>query len=188
MKYKAPIIDRSLADIAARTSKAFFNASDWQRVYGNAEITNALVAYLTKVSIQFDIIPDATIATVPTVSELNALLANIERIRVSAGFPAINGLVEIKDDWAAGSAATAPDYLDANDWERVLDILISTIGSLTEYVVYCGVSAAGQPRFYQHRFRQYDWVQAAETPLRRARTNVAVTGAGLTRNNGYRRY
>jgi len=188
MKYKAPIVDRSLADIAARTSKAFFNARDWQRVYDNAKITNALVAYLTSVAIQFDIIADPTVYSIPTATELNALLANIERIRVSAGFPAIDGLVEIKDDWTAGSAATAPDYLDANDWERVIDILISTIGSLTEYVIYCGVSAAGQPRFYQHRFRQYDWVPLAETPTRRARANVAVAGAGLTRNNGYRRY
>lgn len=188
MKIITPVYDRTPSDVVDKTQKGYFNISDWERVANNSKIVNDLVVFLTQTAIEFDAITPPTISTIPSVDDLNILLANIERMRVSAGFPAIDGMVEIKDDWTAGSAADAPDYESANDWERVLDLILNTIGAMTEYTIYCGVGSAGQPRFYQHRFRQFNWVVPATSPVRRARANVAGSGSGITRNNGFRRY
>lgn len=188
MRYITAISDRTALDITNRTAKAFMNVADWQRIYNNAQMADTLVSFLLSTGITFDAIADPTITTIPTVTQLNTLLANIERVRVASGLPAITGLVEITSIWTAGSAANAPDYLDVNTWEQVLSIIYLTIGLSVEYSVYCGVSATGQPRFYQHRFRQYGWVLPSPSPVRRARTNAAACGAGLTRNNGFRRY
>ncbi|MBV5322625.1 MAG: hypothetical protein JZU60_02170 [Ilumatobacteraceae bacterium] len=188
MKYVTPVFDRTLDDITNRTTKAFFNIADWTRISGNAEAVNILVNFLSKTSIVFNPVTNQLITSIPTAAELNTLLANIERIRVTCSLPAITGLVEIKDDWVAGRTADAPDYETVNDWERVLDILLSANIESADYRVYCGVSNAGQPRFYQHQFRQYAFVQPSSSPVRRSRTQNAIAGAGLTRNNGFRRY
>jgi hypothetical protein len=187
--YQEAIFDRTAEDVENETAKAFFNVADWLRVYGNASIAKSLIALLLEIDIVFNPVAAPTITTIPTVEELNTLLLNIERIRLASGLPEIEGLAELKTDWTAGSSADAPDYLDANEWERVIDVLFYAIGRSVEYRVYCGVSAVGQPRFYQHRWRQFaGWIPPSETPVRRARTGVAAAGQGLTRNNGFRRY
>lgn len=185
--YTTPIFDRTVDDISARTAKAFFNLSDWMRVYGNAQIVNAIVSALNG-HIAFDTVVEPTITTIPTVTELNTLLANIERLRVGSGLPPIEGITSIKHDWIEGSAADAPDYLDANDWEKVLDVIFHSVVLSTDYRVYCGVAGAGQPRLYQARWRVHGWVPDSVSPVRRARTGVATTNTGLTRNNSFRRY
>lgn len=188
MKYITPVYDRTALDVTNRTAKGFLNVADWQRVYNNAQVTKALVDFLLSISITFDTLTEPTITTIPTVSELNTLLANIDRIRINSALPAISGLVEIKDDWTAGSSADTPTYLDVNDWEQVLNVIFTMIGYSVEYIIYCGVATTGQPRFYQHRWRMFGWVEPSATPVRRSRVNVATSGTGLTRTNGFRRY
>jgi hypothetical protein len=189
MRYTPAIFDRTVEDITNKTFKAYLNVEDWRRIYNNSRVANALVAFLVNIDIAFDEISMPTTTTIPTVVELNTLLTNIGEIRIASGLPPITGLVEIKNDWLPGSSADSPTYVDVNDWERVIDIIFHSIGILVDYNrIYCGVPNVGQPSFWQHRFRQFNWVPVSESPVRRARTGIAATGAGLTWNNSFRRY
>jgi len=188
MKYIEPVIDRSAEDVANRTVKAFFNVADWQRIYNNEQVTRLLVEFLRGVSIDFDTLSAVTTATIADAAALNTLLLNIERIRLESELTFMPGMDAVASDWGVGTGADSPDYLDANHWEEVLHIIFNMLPGLVESMIYCGVSATGQPRFYQHRFRQFGWVKPSASPVRRARCAVAAAGAGLTRNNGYRRY
>jgi hypothetical protein len=187
MTYTPPITDRAQLDITNKTAKAFFNVADWVRIYDNAEAVNAFVSFLNSV-IPFDQITYPTTLTIPSVANLNILLANIERIRLTSNLPAIAGLNEVTSNWQSGSAANAPTYMDVNTWEQVLDVLLTTVNNSIQYRVSCGVASAGQARFYQHRFRQYQWVEDVVSPVRRHKLGIAVSGVGLTRNNRFRRY
>ena len=187
--YQTPVTDRTADDIVNQTAKAFFNVSDWLRIYNNTQVVNALVEFLLDIDIAFDALSTPTITTIPTVAQLNTLLLNIERIRLASGFPAIDGLTEIVTSWADGTSADAPTYIEANQWEQVLDTIYRSIARSVEYQPYCGVLGAGQSRLWQHRFRQYsEWVAYNPNPVRHARTGCAVAGTGLTRSDGFRRY
>ena len=186
MKYRTPIIDRIAQDVEDETSKAHFNVADWTRVYENSEYVTELVNILNCAGIVFDDLAYPTITTIPTIAEFNAMLANIERLRLACG---MDGLTAIKDDWKEGTASDAPDYLNANEWERVIDIILNSIGASVDYQIHCGVSATGQPRFYQARWRIFTgYIPDAGSPTRKPRTGIATCGVGLTRNNSYRRY
>ena len=166
MRYTTPITDRTAADVTNKTSKVYFNIADWLRVYNNTQVTKALVDFLLSTSVTFDTLSTPTTETIPTITEFNTLLANIERIRLAAE-PTVTGLSEIKDDWTAGPGAPSPDYLNANDWENVLDVIYNTIGTESGYT---------------------DWVEDSITPVRRARAGISTSGRGLMYNNGFRRY
>ncbi|MBK8467725.1 MAG: hypothetical protein IPL32_18075 [Chloracidobacterium sp.] len=155
MTYITPITDRSENDIKSRTAKAFFNVADWQRIYNNAQVTKTLVDLIQGGSILFDTLPSITITTIPTVTELNTLLANIERIRVEANLPAIPGLTSIFAEWGEGVGSESPDYLDVNEWEQVLDLIYNLVPNAGKYYVWCGVASAGQTRFYQSQWRKH---------------------------------
>jgi len=127
MPYVTPIFDRTATDIANRTSKAFINVADWTRIYDNALFVNPIVGTALGLTIQFDTVSVPTSTTIPTVTDVNKLTGNIERMRVVA--EAI-GTVEVKDDYIAGAGQIAPDYLNVNDWEETIDI-INTAYSFT---------------------------------------------------------
>jgi hypothetical protein len=189
MKYVPPITDRTAEDIATQTDKAFFNVADWVRVYGNAELVKTIVEIVLSISITFDAVAEPTTTSIPTVAAFNTLLANINRIRLNSRLSGIDGLVAVNENWTAGISEDAPTYDTVNEWELVLDLIRDNIYlSITYYTVYCGVANAGQPRFYQSRWRQYNFVLPSLTPVRRARTGNATCGVGLTRNNYFRRY
>ena len=166
MRYTEPITDRTQTDVTNKTSKAYFNIADWLRVYNNTQVTKALVDFLLSTSVTFDTLSTPTTETIPTITELNTLLANIERIRLAAE-PTVTGLSEIKDDWVAGAGYPSPDYQNVNDWENVLDVIYNTIGTESGYT---------------------DWVEDSLTPVRRARAGISTSGRGLMYNNGFRRY
>jgi hypothetical protein len=153
MAYTTPIFDRALSDITNRTAKGLFNVSDWQRIYDNSEAVNILVSDTIGITITFDALTPPTITTIPAVSDINSLLQNIERTRLASGLPAITGLVEIKYNWTAGTDQLAPTYLTVNSWEEVLDIIYYAIIRASTYWIPCGISTAGQARFWQHGFR-----------------------------------
>ena len=188
MRYTEPITDRAQSDIDNLTVKAFFNVADWQRIYNNAQVAKALLDFLFSINITFDTVTEPTIITIPTVTQLNTLLANIDRLRIESNLPAITELNEIASDWKEGSGAPSPDYLDANEWEQVIDLIFASVGKVPNYYIYCGVASVGQIRMYQHRWRLYTWIEESLSPVRRARTGIAKTGTGLTWNNGFRRY
>jgi hypothetical protein len=122
MAYSTPVTDRTSADIAARNSKAFLNVSDWTRIYNNSQVVNSLAAIMLGAGIAFDTIALPTITTIPSVTNLNLLTGNIERVRVAV-IAVLPSLTEIKDDYEAGPDKTAPKYTDVNLWESTLDAI-----------------------------------------------------------------
>ena len=124
MSYTTPVTDRSYADIAARNSKAYFNVADWARVKGNARVTKNLTEALLSIGVAWNGTIDVTTASIPTVADVNALLANIEALRLAVAGESITGTdTEIKDDWAAGLAGTSPTFADVNLWESTIDAI-----------------------------------------------------------------
>ena len=156
MSYTTPITDRSAADIAAKNSKAFFNVSDWTRIYNNSSETNSAIDTALGLSIAFTTLTTPTNATIPTVSEINSFLANIERMRSALSSNiADSEFVEIKDDWIAGQSNSAPNYTHVNSWGKVIDIIYQVYKPtyVTERVPICGVAQCGTGLLRQNMFR-----------------------------------
>jgi hypothetical protein len=190
MPYKTPVYDRTAADVAAKTQKAYFNLADWLRVDGNAQFMREMVEYaLGGIDIDRNALIEPTITTFPTVDEINDFLENIENIRRAAGMPVSLGIPAIKTNWLAGAGAASPNYESANDWERVLAFIFRYLLTSADYRVYCGVAQTGQAHFYQAQWRVFDWSGFAlefTDPVRAPRAGITITGASLTRNNKFR--
>ncbi len=121
MSYTTPVTDRTYADIAARNSKAYFNVADWTRIKNNELVTRNLAEILLSISVTATMIAEVTTASIPTVSTVNALLTNIENLRLAvAGLSIAGTSTEIKDDWATGMAVVSPTFADVNLWESTL--------------------------------------------------------------------
>lgn len=124
MSYVTPITDRTAADIAALNSKAYWNVADWTRVYGNSQLVNSLAAIMLDDVIAFTLLSTPTTTTIPSVTDFNNFLTNIETVRLAVAGEAISGTTtSIKDDYVAGVGQEAPDYIDANLWESTLDAI-----------------------------------------------------------------
>jgi len=182
------IYDRTAADISNRTAKAFFNVSDWLRVYGNSELAHALTELYTGLSVSFTTLTPPAITTFPSVTAINSLIQNIDNCRAAAYLPAATGIVALDYDFTEGPGGTAPDYTDVNAWEQDLQLIRDALTAAVDYQVYCGVAATGQTRFYQNRWRRFPWVGPAVSPVRRPRCGVAASGQNMTRQNRFRRY
>jgi len=184
MKFITPVTDRTRQDILDHTAKAYFNVSDWKRIYENSLVLKALIEKVFGITIPFTVLTTPTTATLPTALEINTLIQNINNILMASNLPGTPN----KANWLAGVSVSSPDYNDVNAWELLTALVMSLLALDIDYVIYCGVAATGQPRFYQHRWRQYGWIVPAGSPVRRARTGVAITGTSLTRQNQFRRY
>jgi len=124
MSYTTAVKDRTLADIAARNSKAYFNVADWTRIKNNELVTRNLAEILLSIGVSATTIADVTTASIPTVTEFNALLTNIENLRLAVAGESITGTsTEIKDDYTAGLSGTSPTWQDANLWESTIDAI-----------------------------------------------------------------
>jgi hypothetical protein len=108
--WTTPVTDRTALDITNRTAKAFLNVADWIRIRDNA----ALLASILGVSL--DTVATPTTTTFPSVTELNYLCHNIERLRAALPLPS---LTPIKYTWLEGNKV-APKYTDVNQWELTL--------------------------------------------------------------------
>lgn len=183
-----PVYDRTATDITNKTAKAFFNVSDWLRVYGNSELANALVELYTGLSVPFTTLAAPAITTFPSVTAINSLIQNIDNCRAAAYLPAATGIVALDYDFTEGPGGTAPDYTDVNAWEQDLKIIRDALTAAVDYRIYCGVAATGQARLYQNRWRRFPWVQDAASPVRRPRGGVCASGQNMTRQNRFRRY
>lgn len=116
MSYVTPVKNHSAA--------SYFNVADWTRIYGNAQLTNNLVAAKLSKAILFNTIATPTTSTNPSsiLSMVDTLCANLERTRLEM-VALIPTLTEIKDDWVAGPAEVAPDYSHVNQWETEIDAM-----------------------------------------------------------------
>jgi len=124
MSYIAPVTDRTQADIVSQNSKAYWNVSDWERVYNNARLCNALTAVTLDVVIAFTTITPPTILTIDTYPTIIPMLVNIEALRVAVISYNIPGtLTPIKTDWEMGSRKPAPKFTHVNQWESTIDAI-----------------------------------------------------------------
>lgn len=121
MAYTTPVKDRVLSDVTTPTSKGYFNASDWTRIYNNARLTSALTFIQAGGTENFTLITAPTTATIPAVTMFVNLTANIEQIRARMEAAALLTLPSIKTDWVAGAGSVAPNYQHVNQWESTID-------------------------------------------------------------------
>lgn len=126
MSYVTPITDRAQSDIDSRTSKGFWNVSDWTRVYGNSYLISSLVNITPGYACAFILLNAPTVTTIPTITDFNNFLTNIETLRnvvyTNEGAPA-SIATAIKDNYVGGLDGTWPNYADVNYWETVLDAI-----------------------------------------------------------------
>jgi hypothetical protein len=185
-KWVEPITDRTAVDVAARAPKAFFNVSDWVRIYGNTQQIQAVVNVMLALSIPVTALAEPTITTLPKVEDINAFIANIERLRAAACLPTGTGVLPLKTDYKAGNSADAPDYQAVNAWERDLLLIRECLVQAAEQVISCGVANCGQARILQVGWRSWQgYAPDANDPRRLIRAG-AVMGASLTRQNKWR--
>ena len=187
MAWITPITDRVLADITNRTAKGFFNVVDWLRIDNNVKYVGTLIEVLKGVGVDYITLPNPTITTIPQAEDINDFVKNIEALRLASHFPATFGVVALKTEYASGESAETPDYEEINSWENNLLILRNFLINSATYEVFCGVSSAGQPRFWQNRFRT-PFVQSSVPNIRRPRCGVSISGVGLQRQNKWRDY
>lgn len=124
MAYIEPVTDRSAEDIANKTSKAFWNVEDFERVYGNSLLINGYVSILLEDNIPFTGLSIPTVETIPNADDFNAFLENIENLRETCASEGVAGIsMPIKQDYVAGLGSRTPTYEDANLWESTLDAI-----------------------------------------------------------------
>jgi hypothetical protein len=117
MSYTPAIFDRILSDVTTPTAKGYMNVLDWNRIYGNAQLVNSLVAVLLPASIDFVPVVAPTIFKIAgTYAMFSRLLSNIESIRL-----AVSGLSIPHTSTEIISDIQTFDYSDVNLWERTLD-------------------------------------------------------------------
>jgi len=186
MKYINPVMNRNADDIENQTSKAYFNVVDWQRIYNNALFVRYIVEIIRQNTSVFTTIATPNMASIPSVDDLNTLIANINLI---GGASELTDLNDLKANWKENNAYENPDYENANEWEQQLEYIRSMmIENAAQYMIYAGVGNAGQARFWQVRWRTFGFVQPSTAPVRLARTGIATCNTNLTINNGFRRY
>ena len=122
MSWTTPVTDRTPADLVARNSKAFMNTGDWTRIYENSRIVFTLVEIDAGESFTFNTISTPTITSIPTITDVNKLVTNIEGARLEAAVLATipGALTPIKFDWEDGPSVAMFGYRDVNLWESTL--------------------------------------------------------------------
>lgn len=159
MVYTTPVYDRTIADVLAENSKAYINITDWARIYANADAVNDLFTAVG-ISITFNTLSQPATSDIPTNSDINTLLGNIEAMRLWIATYASDRItdplfVEIKDDWSNGVSADAPDYTHANSWEKVLDLMYNEVSNWTkgDRQAVCGIAVCGSGLTRQNSWR-----------------------------------
>lgn len=162
MPYVTAITDRTAADIAAKTSKAYFNVADWDRIEDNSIfVKDELITYAGVVLVFTGTTSAPTTSSFPDVNTFNQLLENIEYLRQAAlsvipNLAGESGFSAVFHDWVEGVQEVAPDYQDVNQWEKVMDLIHSRIGSYSSLrfrSARCGIAMANSGLLWNNRFR-----------------------------------
>lgn len=153
MAWTTPVTDRTSADIASRTSKAFFNVADWTRIDGNITEVQGQILSLLGTTVTLNSVSTPTVTTFPSAGDINDLVENIDLLRQAAHLPEATGLIALLHAYQSGPAASAPDYVAVNGWENALDLMHTLLPRSASYFISCGVGACGQSHLWQARFR-----------------------------------
>lgn len=156
MPYTTPVTDRTQSDVINKTSKGLFNVADWTRIYGNEQYIYSLLGTIGLFP-AFTSIATPTITTIPSVTDLDNLIYNIELMRLALVNVGINisGLSALDYGWVAGIQEDAPDYTDANTWEQSIDLIYSFFNGNQPRHAITGKASTGQGLTRQHSFRRY---------------------------------
>lgn len=129
------ITDRTAADVARRTDKGFYNASDLNRVGAAVEYLAGLftaLGYVCPVSGK----TDWRVSDAPTAGQMEIYLQNIATLR--AQLPLLYGTPETPKSMAALG------YAEANDIEQILLDIDAQIERLRKSWYYSGELYAGE--------------------------------------------
>ena len=159
MKYFDPVYDRTLLDVRQRTSKGFFNASDWNRIVNNTRLLNSLVNVILSESVAFSDFPEANTETVLLSVDINNEVDNVNALWSAIG--SVAGVVPMRSNYGG---IKSPNYKDINTLEKNIDTLTTNI--IDGYSGWD--TSTGTGRF--------------------PRADNAICGTGMTRQNGFRRY
>jgi hypothetical protein len=155
-----PIYDRTVSDVLNKNPKGYFNIEDWERVFENASELHDLVVSIFGYSTTI-YEPTYGYNHVATLEDVNSLPANIEAIRaylfsVNPDIVDIEGVVELKDDYASGPHELSPTFRNVNDWERVTYLLYTRLSAfVSTRKARAGVSVAGADMTKNNLFRSY---------------------------------
>ena len=100
--------------------------------------------------------------------------AEMERIRnnilkIMTGFHWITPIYNTTDQW---------NWRKANNWEKILSEIYGMMLGFENYQVYSGVSASGQRRLYQNRFRHFATPVTYSEPLTTEAGDILLTESG----------
>lgn len=129
------IFDRTYADVANRTEKGFYNATDLNRV-GNA--VSIICASLRPIGIELDLDPkvDWAMEDSPTGAQLAKYLADVRALQ--------SILAEYRKPGPIPETMSGLTVVEANDIERALDIAYKAIESIMKsYRYYSGMTITG---------------------------------------------
>lgn len=118
MPYIQGITDRSEADIAMRTKKAFFNVSDWERIKNNILHIEATLKRFHPNVPALLAMPDKADFNTISGAEMRSLAENIERLRIAAKMLNTTGETIF---YTFADGTKCPDYAAVNQWERILE-------------------------------------------------------------------
>jgi len=145
------IYDRTQADVDSakenqsntRNLKGSYNYNDLNRIeewceYLSQELSD--VGYTTSITTKTDWDGD----NFPTQAELTRIVNNVRTLK-----NAYYSYTNVPDN------ASKMTFSKANDIEKVLNEIFRLMWGMESWYVYSGVSRVGQPRIWQHRFRQF---------------------------------
>lgn len=137
------IYDRTQADVTNRTQKGYYNASDLNRVESwcryLADTLNSL-GYSITISTKTNWVQ----TDMRTSAEMERIRTNI--LALMTGFHWITRIYANANQW---------NYVKANNWEQILSDIWNLETGMQDWYVYGGVARGGQPRLWQHRFRDF---------------------------------
>jgi hypothetical protein len=148
-----PIFDRTVDDITDRTSKAFLNVADWERINDNTTVLRGLLV-TQGYEVDYTPLTPPEMTSIPTAEDINALVENIEACRLAMEIAPGGGIVALFHAYQPGAGAVAPDWRAVNAWEQNLSLLKQIAELSADYrIIRAGVAEAGQTRTWQHRWR-----------------------------------
>ena len=152
--YIKPITNRTLTDITNRTARGFFNLSDWERIENNTAYAAEQVERFHNTTIARTVLPTRTMDNYMLAGDINALVQNIINVKNAAIYADTSGYNITASFIPSGRAMS---YIDVNNWERVLDIIVRRYSNLSfGRTGKIGVAIAGLRLIVQDFFRRED--------------------------------
>ena len=137
------VFDRTLEDVTSATWKGQYNADDLNRVEDWCKYLKEQLATLGY-TVNITTKNDWATTDMRTAAQMERIRTNIKKL-MQGYYTALT----------IASNAEKFDYIKANNWEQILNELYNYMYGMRNWYVYGGVANGGQPRLWQHRFREF---------------------------------